>query len=792
MKIRKAKSQVLAFHGVQSQRDFKILANAHSFRILSSGLYSDKISAVLREIGCNAVDSHIAAGKSDLPIEVKLPSALNREFYIKDFGTGLSDQDILDLYTTYFSSNKGDSNAVTGAFGLGSKSPFSYTDTFSVTSAHEGVQRSYSAYIGDNGSPAIALLDTRAASKEWPSGLMVSFPVKKDDVEEFHSKAKEVFRWFSVKPLTPGLAVSPYSNPDFVLKGTNFGFYSKVDATELSNTARVIMGNVAYPLDGDRLNSESELLECLISSDIHLYLPLGSVMPTASREELEYDDATRRVLKAALKKVALEIAEGIRDAAFSPAESAWARCQRLNELMSNHPVITRGYNWEDVFIGLLKINDKEKRKLKALCAQTHADLPSWVGTTERGLSKSGKDALRAQYRVSYLAINTDTAKRAVVAQKVIRGCYTRMKQLTSVPLPYSAKSAIAIGDAPFSKERAKAHVSGNDATLLLIEPGNDEARNELDTYAKQVSDSLGGINLIRASSLPAPAIAERVKSTKNKVGRAKLTSVFQLLRDKTTVKLVDVSTHEMKTTEVPFNTLSSDTCHFISVTSSRFDRYTIELAGITKEIYFEDLKATVRALAVLRNAGLPVPEVNRFIVLDKGEASKLRLTRDGWQDLSVVFAKTFKDKASIDALKERISSAPNLHSSPNHMLSVRDNLMADICCIVADDDSFKDWFFDQCGKSLPKLGKEFFKIWQANDFSCPYPSVDAAFRVLCSAIDNFERKFSFNNDALVHSYTREFNRKFPKAIFLAGNSVLDEQAFKKRKLLLEVLKAICE
>ena len=78
------------------------------------------------------------------------------------------------------------------------------------------------------------------------------------------------------------------------------------------------------------------------------------------------------------------------------------------------------------------------------------------------------------------------------------------------------------------------------------------------------------------------------------------------------------------------------------------------------------------------------------------------------------------------------------------------------------------------------------------ELMCPYPSVDAAFRVLCSAIDNFERKFSFNNDALVHSYTREFNRKFPKAIFLAGNSVLDEKAFKKRKLLLEVLKAICE
>ena len=39
-----------------------IKADAHLLRILSSGLYSNKIRTVLREIGCNAADAHIELG----------------------------------------------------------------------------------------------------------------------------------------------------------------------------------------------------------------------------------------------------------------------------------------------------------------------------------------------------------------------------------------------------------------------------------------------------------------------------------------------------------------------------------------------------------------------------------------------------------------------------------------------------------------------------------------------------------------------------------------------------------
>ena len=124
---------------------FKIATSAKAFKILSSNLYSNKIRAIIREISCNAADAHKMIG-NEQPFQVSLPSRLNEQFVVRDFGPGLSHDDVMELYTTYFASTKSDSNDYTGALGLGSKSPFAYCDTFGVTSWHQGVARTYSVF----------------------------------------------------------------------------------------------------------------------------------------------------------------------------------------------------------------------------------------------------------------------------------------------------------------------------------------------------------------------------------------------------------------------------------------------------------------------------------------------------------------------------------------------------------------------------------------------------------------------------------------------------------------------
>ena len=75
--------------GMSVKVGFNIDMNGKAFNVLSSGMYSDIVSTIVRELSSNAYDSHVAAGIADQPFEVSCPSAFDPHFSVKDFGTGL-------------------------------------------------------------------------------------------------------------------------------------------------------------------------------------------------------------------------------------------------------------------------------------------------------------------------------------------------------------------------------------------------------------------------------------------------------------------------------------------------------------------------------------------------------------------------------------------------------------------------------------------------------------------------------------------------------------------------------
>jgi len=107
---------------------------AHVMGLLREGLYTDRIKAVLREYATNAWDAHRSSGRGDVPIEVTLPTAQDPTLSIRDHGPGMSHADVMTVYTQYGASTRRDSNDVVGMMGIGSKSAFSYVDSFTRAS----------------------------------------------------------------------------------------------------------------------------------------------------------------------------------------------------------------------------------------------------------------------------------------------------------------------------------------------------------------------------------------------------------------------------------------------------------------------------------------------------------------------------------------------------------------------------------------------------------------------------------------------------------------------------------
>ena len=275
-------------------QDFKIKANAKAFKILSSNLYKDKILAICRELICNAYDSHVQVGKKDVPVVVTVPTAANPNFIVEDFGLGLSKEEVEQIYTTYFESTKTETNELIGGLGLGSKSPFAYTTSFTVIATKDEVQNTFVAFIGDGGLPQISLLVTQPVPGK-SNGVRVEVPVQNSDSNLFRDSLTKL-QWFETVPEVIGN--SGITQHHLFNQLNEYGF-----ATELSyKRDRVaVMGNIAYPISIDHIENADRIVSkitSLTSYGINIYLKfdIGELDIAPSREELSYDKKTQEVI----------------------------------------------------------------------------------------------------------------------------------------------------------------------------------------------------------------------------------------------------------------------------------------------------------------------------------------------------------------------------------------------------------------------------------------------------------------------------------------------------------------
>lgn len=338
--------------GIQSESTFVIKASAKAFDIMSSNLYSDKIKAIVRELSCNARDAHVAAGKEDVPFEIHLPTYADPTFYIKDYGTGLSKEQIAGyhdehgnfvpgLYQTFFDSTKDKTNDMIGCLGLGSKTPFAYARQFTVESRYNGKKMIFTAFKNAENIPSITMLGE--ADTDEPNGITVSLGVNPNDLSKFEVAAKKALMYFDPIPNVVGLSsFRPYE-----LKHTVHGNGWRIRQSEYyayMNGPYVVQGFVAYPIQTDILiggnRKLSEEAKALLSVDVDMYVPIGAVDIAPSREALSYDDATIDNLINALEAAAAEMRDRFQES-FDECATYWDAAMLLDRMQAQSDSFTQ-------------------------------------------------------------------------------------------------------------------------------------------------------------------------------------------------------------------------------------------------------------------------------------------------------------------------------------------------------------------------------------------------------------------------------------------------------------------
>lgn len=274
---------------------FRIDASSKAFQILSSNIYQHKVRAVIRELACNAIDAPIEAGMdtSILP-DVHLPTTLEPWFSIRDYGPGLSEDDIKNVFTVYFCSTKTTRNDLTGALGLGAKSFYCLVDSAIINSHQDGMVYNYSAYKDENDLPQMALL--RSSPSDEPSGLEIIVHVN-NRTQEFVDEAVEVFKYFDTVPnLNNKNAVERITaaKQSFKIVGKDYAFNSQ------SGTTKALMGNVAYNIPSEYLYMSG-----------YIRFNLGELSFDPGRENLTLDAKTIAILKEKIKHVKDHLADDV-------------------------------------------------------------------------------------------------------------------------------------------------------------------------------------------------------------------------------------------------------------------------------------------------------------------------------------------------------------------------------------------------------------------------------------------------------------------------------------------------
>lgn len=232
--------------GGKKTQSLSIANTAEFFHILSSTLYSRKEEAMVREVICNAWDSHIESGITDTPIKISLDYD---QLVIRDYGSGIPDDMIGEIYGTYGGSTKKDNKGVTGGFGLGSKSPWAYADHFEVTSCHAGTKTIYkmslsSAMVG--GKPSITTIVSVPTEE---TGITVTVKLKdRDDKFTLQSLIEKIVRLGEINCLYNDEVIDtiPFSQSE------NDFLIVKSDVLKEGNSGNYILiryGNVVYPVE---------------------------------------------------------------------------------------------------------------------------------------------------------------------------------------------------------------------------------------------------------------------------------------------------------------------------------------------------------------------------------------------------------------------------------------------------------------------------------------------------------------------------------------------------------------
>lgn len=365
MKLNTTK-RVVETDGMLKQRAFTIQNGAHIMRVLS-GLYTNPVDAMIREYLTNMYDAHMALPEKMRSTvrspELHLPTQLDPNLKFVDYGIGMSEDTVWEVYTQYGNSTKNGTNKQVGGFGLGSKTAFCYNggSSWVVESRFKGQKHVFMAFVGADSVPSMTHVSSEPTTE--PNGVTIIIPIRREDMKQCSDSARKYIPFFPLPitihnlpfPFERGIPPIKYSlrNDSWGVRDTKSNDHV-YDGSMRSTT--VVMGNVPYQLDWRQMNNANGVhiwQDNTLKKELSKYIPetafrnlgsffsynhfdlfvdIGSCDIVPSRDGLQYTEKTKQTVLKSIKTLVKELG-GVISQQLASCKTEWealTKYQKLN------------------------------------------------------------------------------------------------------------------------------------------------------------------------------------------------------------------------------------------------------------------------------------------------------------------------------------------------------------------------------------------------------------------------------------------------------------------------------
>lgn len=254
---------------------------------LLSNIYSKPVPSIVREITSNCFDAHIECGTPDEPVLIRLYADETAQLHVEfiDNGYGISPDKMDDIFMSYGESTKRDSDDFIGAFGLGSKSPFSYGPYFYVITKVDGLEYTYLLNTTVLGPEYDCLLTQPVL--DGSSGTIIRVPIKASDLPEWKIAIREQLKYFRNVYL---VNFEGLKNDHIIRHFNTFQVREDLFKANVHGTLHLSLGDVTYPIRFEDLGLQN------IYFNVALKFKIGALDVTPNREEIKYTPKSKAAI----------------------------------------------------------------------------------------------------------------------------------------------------------------------------------------------------------------------------------------------------------------------------------------------------------------------------------------------------------------------------------------------------------------------------------------------------------------------------------------------------------------